>query len=43
MLFTGRFPEGMFGFVVGALRWSIRTSAWVFTLTDRYPPFRLAS
>jgi hypothetical protein len=42
ILFTGGFPEGIFRFVLGALRWSTRVSAWMYTLTDRYPPFRLA-
>jgi hypothetical protein len=39
--FTGVYPEGIFNFVVGALRWSMRTSAWLFSLTDEYPPFAL--
>ena len=39
--FTGIYPEGIFNFVVGALRWSMRTSAWLFSLTDEYPPFAL--
>ncbi len=39
ILFTGRFPRGMFDFVVGALRWSARTNAYVNLLTDAYPPF----
>ena len=42
ILFTGSYPAGMFGFVTGTLRWSTRVSAWLFTLTDQYPPFRLA-
>lgn len=41
ILFTGTYPAGMFDFVVGTLRWSTRLSAWLFTLTDVYPPFRL--
>ena len=39
--FTGIYPEGIFNFVVGALRWSTRTSAWLLSLTDEYPPFAL--
>lgn len=39
--FTGIYPEGIFTFVVGTLRWSTRTSAWLFSLTDEYPPFAL--
>jgi hypothetical protein len=39
--FTGVYPEGIFNFVVGALRWSTRINAWLFSLTDEYPPFAL--
>jgi hypothetical protein len=42
VLFTGRYPEGMHRFVTGYLRWTTRASAWLFGLTDRYPPFRLS-
>jgi hypothetical protein len=38
---TGSYPEGMFRFVEGVLRWNTRVTAFVFSLTDRYPPFSL--
>ena len=41
ILFTGRFPAGLYHFGVGVLQWNIRVEAYVLLLHDEYPPFRL--
>lgn len=42
ILSTGKYPRGMFDFVVGVYRWNIRVQAYVFLLRDDFPPFRLS-
>ncbi len=42
VLFTGRWPEGMYDFMMGAIRLSTRVSAYTYLVVDEYPPFSLS-
>lgn len=41
ILFTGKYPRNLFDFTVGAGRWGQRMNAYIYLMTDRYPPFSL--
>lgn len=42
ILFTGKYPEGVFNFIVGVMRWQTRVFAYALLMTEEYPPFELA-
>lgn len=41
ILFTGAYPEGLYRFAIGYLRWSLRVEAYALLLNDEFPPFSL--
>jgi Domain of unknown function (DUF4389) len=41
ILFTGSYPQGLYDFGVGTLRWRLRVEAYLLLMVDEYPPFSL--
>lgn len=41
ILFTGGYPEGLYDFGVGCLRWLLRVETYFMLMVDEYPPFSL--
>ena len=41
ILFTGNYPEGLYKFTTGYLRWSFRVESYLLLMRDEYPPFSL--
>jgi hypothetical protein len=41
-IFTGQIPGGIHNFLAGFSRWYVRVTAYLYLLTDRYPPFSLS-
>jgi hypothetical protein len=41
VLITGRYPRGLWNFVVGVLRWNTRVTTYFYLMVDPYPPFSL--
>jgi hypothetical protein len=41
ILATGTYPQRIYRFAVGVLRWSTRVEAYLLLLRDEYPPFSL--
>jgi hypothetical protein len=41
MVFTAKYPEGLYNFNAGVIRWSTRFNAYITLVTDAYPPFSI--
>ena len=41
IIFTGKYPKGIYDFSAGVLRWYTRFFGYIFLLTDKYPPFSM--
>jgi hypothetical protein len=41
ILLTGNYPQGLYDFAIGYMRWSVRVQAYILLMRDEYPPFSL--
>jgi hypothetical protein len=41
MVFTGNYPEGLYRFNSGLVRWTTRVNGYTLLVTDAYPPFSI--
>ncbi len=41
ILFTGNYPQSLYDFAVGYMRWTVRVQAYFLLMRDEYPPFSL--
>ena len=41
ILFTGRYPQGLFNFYVGYVRWNANMTGYLVSAYDKYPPFSM--
>jgi len=41
VIFIGKYPRGLFNFILGVSIWNVRVNCWSVGLTDKYPPFSL--
>ena len=39
ILFTAKYPRGMYDFIVGYMRWNNNVNAYLYFMRDEYPPF----